>query len=92
MLWGLRFGGGDSSSMSLWQVQWQDQGRENEIPSNKVSIVQPLSMKWLVEVLSTSPRGKSTEVASGVLNVAYTKTQWQQKFRKGKKNSFNNSV
>jgi hypothetical protein len=42
-------------------------------------------MKRLVEVLSTSPRGRGTKVASGVLNVAYTKTPGQQKFRKGKK-------
>jgi len=71
---GLRFGGGDSSSMSLWQGQQQDQGRKNEIPLNKVNIVQPLSMKQLVEVLSTSQGGGATKVASGVLNVAYTKT------------------
>lgn len=41
-------------------------------------------MKRLVEVLSASPRGGATKVASGVLNVAYTKTPWQKKFRKRK--------
>lgn len=41
-------------------------------------------MKWLVEVLSTSPWEEATKVASGLLNVACAKTPWQQKFRKGK--------
>ncbi len=59
LLRGYGLGGGDSSSMSVWQGQRQDQGRAIEIPTNKTNIVQPLQMRRPVEVAAGSPVGTS---------------------------------
>ncbi len=55
LLRGYGLGGGDSSSMSVWQGQRQDQGRAIEIPTNKTNIVQPSQMRQPVEVAAGSP-------------------------------------